>query len=511
MGAMYLVRSVLAVCVALSLASSLSAALMLTNFSPSVPLQLMPVGDSITDDCFGNGAWRLPIQPVLEAAGVPYETVGRAVSTFALGFTQREHEGYCGAVIAPPGSGGPAHGYPGLEKYLQRIVPDALTNATPDLLFLLIGGNDIGRGRNPWTVATNDLAVLLDGIFSEVPDVHVMVGKITTLEGVTTSGYGNYATNVPIYNAAVQTLVNQRRDAGQNLFLADMFSAVDPETMFQADQLHPNALGQAAIAAEWAARVETILVRTNRRTDVLIRGGAEWAYWDAGGSPGADWAQPGFDANNWSRGLARLGYGEPAVATGVGYGADSTNKNVTTYFRHEFVVPEDAAYTNLNFRVARADGVAVWLNGTELFRTNLPAGELSPTNRALQRMTGFTPHIFYPTNIPVPPLPAGTNVVAAEVHLSSPTNQVMGFDLELLGTGYPVVIPPQLFISLAGAAVALSWAEAAGSDYLLQTNANLTLTNAWGDLMAPRFTNSGQISVTQALAPKPVFFRLRQP
>jgi hypothetical protein len=290
-----------------------------------------------------------------------------------------------------------------------------------------------------------------------------------------------------------------------------MFSAVDPETMFQADQLHPNALGQAAIAAEWAARLETILVRPDRRTDVLIRGGAEWSFWDAGGSPGAEWAQPGFDATNWSRGRARLGYGEPAVATVVGYGADTTNKNVTTYFRHEFVVPEDAAYTNLNFRVARADGVAVWLNGTELFRTNLPAGELSPTNRALQRMTGFTPHIFHPTNLVVPPLPAGTNVVAVEVHLSSPTNEVMGFDLELLGTGYPLVGPPRLFISLTGAAVALSWAEATGADHVLQTNSNLALTNAWADLITPRYTNSGLISVTQALASEPVFFRLRKP
>jgi hypothetical protein len=105
-------------------------------------------------------------------------------------------------------------------------------------------------------------------------------------------------------------------------------------------------------------------------------------------------------------------------------------------------VPWNAVVTNLNFRLARADGAAVWVNGQEVFRTNLPSGPITYNNVALARMTGFTAHVFYPTNLAMAGLPTGTNLVAVEVHLSSVTNTTLGFDMELIGGGY--LLPPSL-------------------------------------------------------------------
>jgi lysophospholipase L1-like esterase len=492
--------------------SALSRAqLVLTNFSPANPIKVLCVGDSITDDCYVSGAWRRPLQPLLSANNFPYTTLGRVTSPAVAGFTEREHEGYCGAVIAAPGQGGTVNGYPGAQLYLQKILADALTNATPDVVLLLIGANDIGRGRNPRFVATNDLANLVAMIFSNVPNASVLLAKITTLQdALGSTSYGAYATNVPIYNAALQAWVNQRRALGQKLFLADMFSVVDYSTMFMSDHLHPNALGVAAIAQEWATRLQTISVTTNQVTTILLPGGAVWKYADTGVDLGSAWTQPGYDDSAWSSGPARLGYGDPAVATTVSFGASATNKHRVTYFRREFVVPENVAVTNLEFRVARADGVAIHLNGQELFRTNLPAGSLSFTNLALTRMTGFTPHIFYPTNLAVPVLPAGTNLVTAAVHLSSPTNASLGFDLELIGRGYYLVPPPQLAITPIGNSVRLEWAAAA-ADYTLYTTTNLSAGVGWGLAPALRFTNGGQIVVTQAVLPGATFFRLQKP
>lgn len=77
--------------------------LVLTDFSPTNRLKIMPVGDSITDDCSINGAWRLYLQPLLETNGLAFTNTGRLQSSPATGFTQRRHEGYCGSVIGPPG------------------------------------------------------------------------------------------------------------------------------------------------------------------------------------------------------------------------------------------------------------------------------------------------------------------------------------------------------------------------------------------------------------------------
>jgi lysophospholipase L1-like esterase len=484
--------------------------LVVGNFTATNLMKVMPVGDSITDDCETNGAWRAPLQPLLEGNGLLFTNTGRLSSSGYVGFTKTRHEGYCGAVIAYPGVFA-VYNYSTVNAYLQKIVSDALAvkNNRPDLLLILIGANDIGRGRNPWHVATNDMPNLLSVIFSNVPNVNVILSKITTLQNAGL-GYNVYATNVPIYNAALQAMVNEQRALGQNVFLADMFSAVDYSTMFLSDHLHPNPVGLKAIAHEWAARIQTITIRTNQIASVFINGGADWKYNDTGQDLGTNWVQTNYDDSGWNRGIARLGYGDPATATIVSFGPDPTNKIVTTYFRRSFVVPWNAVITNLNFRLARAGGAAVWLNGQELFRANLPEGPLAYSTPALSAMTGFTPHIFYPTNIPVSGLATGTNLVAVEIHQSSVTNSTLGFDLELIGSG-SLLPTPSLSITPTNGNFLLSWSVTNSSSFMLQSTTNLAAAGTWTTSAATVQTNGGQILATQAPDTKTRFFRLQRP
>jgi len=501
----------IALCLLLSGGLPTCGELVLANFSTASPMKIMCVGDSITDDCSISGAWRAPLQSLLQSNGVTFTNVGRLQSPALAGFTQRRHEGYCGSVIGPPGVFA-VYNYSTMDAYLHRIVGDALaiTNIRPDLMLILIGANDIGRGRNPFTVATNDMATLLNIIFSNAPSVHVMLAKATTLQNAGL-GYAGYAVSITTYNSALQRLVNQRRASGQNVFLADMFSAVDYGTMFQSDHLHPNSSGLRAIAGEWAARMETILIRTNQQfASVLINGGANWKYSATGQPVEANWAQPEFDDSGWSNGAGRFGYGNVANTTTVSYGPMATNKYITTYFRRPFVVPWNAVITNLNFRLARADGAAVWLNGQEMFRTNLPAGPLSHTNLALTVMTGYTAHVYYPTNFASAPLPAGTNWLAVEVHLSAVTNTTMGFDLELIGSGYRLPTP-SLAISRLETNITLSWPAADGNGFTLYANTNLSATSSWVQSTASVQTNGSQVVVTQSPDAALRFFRLQRP
>jgi lysophospholipase L1-like esterase len=484
--------------------------LVLTNFSSVNPIKIMPVGDSITDDCVFNGAWRRYLQPLLDTNGYPFRFVGRYASAPSGSFTQVNHEGFCGAVVAPPGVFS-AHGYSTIDCYLQKTVADALTSNIPDLVLVLIGANDIGRGRNPYQVATNDMPTLLNIIFSNAPNANVILAKITTLQNAMTGGlnYGAYSTNVPIYNACLQAMVNQQRALGKNVSLADMFSVVDAGTMFNGDHLHPNALGLQAIAQEWFTRIQAITITTNTVTTTLVHGGDNWNYNDQGQDPGANWVQLNYDDRGWSNGPARLGFGSLADATTISYGASTTNINSAAYFRHSFVAPDNVVFTNLNIRLARVDGAVVWLNGQEAFRTNMPAGPISYTNVA-SRSTILDPmYIFYPTNLTTPALTTGTNILAVEVHPSFLARVTGGFDLEMIGTGYYFTAPPAISIVISGGNVLVSWPADSGAGYTLYSTTNLP--GNWSVAPATLQTNGAQVIATLPSASTSEFFRLQKP
>jgi hypothetical protein len=150
------------------------------------------------------------------------------------------------------------------------------------------------------------------------------------------------------------------------------------------------------------------------------------------------------------------------------------------------------------------------LNGQELYRTNLPSGPLTFINLALTSMTGYTAHIFYPMDLPVAGLPSGTNLVAVELHQSSVTNTTLGFDMELIGSGYPLA-PPSLSIQQAGGDIQLSWPVTNGSSFNLYVTTNAAATGDWTYLTAPVQTNAGQIVLTQSPDTGVRFFRLQRP
>lgn len=493
----------------LFLAWTAGAQIVLSDYSTNHPLKVMAIGDSITDDCSYNGAWRQYLQPLLQSNGYTFTFVGRQSSIPTRTFTEKRHEGYCGAVIAPPGMmTDTVHGYTGSNVYLLKIIADALTNITPDLVLIVMGANDIGRARNPFYVATNDMPHLLELIFSNAPAANIIVTKTTTLSNAV-FGYATNASNVPIYNAALQALVNERTANGQRISLADMFSVVDYATMFNGDHLHPNPPGLNAMAREFLTRIELITERSNPILATIIPAGAVWKYSDTGQDLGANWALPGYDDASWSSGPARLGYGDSVAATTISYGPDGKLKFPTTYFRYSFVVPDGVAFTNLNFRISRQDGAVVWLNGREAFRMNMTNGPITYTNRALRRIAGDPSYIFYPTNLVVPFLPAGTNQVAVELHSSSPVSPSLGFDMELLGTGYPITTP-SLSANLTGSGIVLSWLCGNGTSYSLYSSENLTDSAAWKPDSSPVQTNGTRCVVSISSYTGSRYFRLQK-
>ena len=172
----------------------------------------------------------------------------------------------------------------------------------------------------------------------------------------------------------------------------------------------------------------------NVSRDILFSG-SEWRYLDNGSNQGTQWRQSNFDDSAWSSGIGKLGYGNGDEQTVLSFGGDANNKHVTTYFRRELTVGDPASITSLVMYLVRDDAAAVYLNGNEVFRdNNLPAGA-SHDQFATSAVDEQQEEVV--VAIPVTSLVDGRNVIAVEVHQSTPSSSDLSFDMRLRAS-----IPP---------------------------------------------------------------------
>jgi len=173
--------------------------------------------------------------------------------------------------------------------------------------------------------------------------------------------------------------------------------------------------------------------------ETLIAQGSAWKYLDDGSDQGTAWRGASFDDSGWSAGNAQLGYGDGDEAKAVGYGPNANAKYVTTYFRRSFEVPDASGYLMLRLRLLRDDGAVVYLNGTEVVRSNMPSGPIDYATTASANLTGTDESTFAEFTVPPASLVRGTNLMAVEVHQFSGTSADMSFDLSLDGVRPPDV------------------------------------------------------------------------
>jgi len=119
------------------------------------------------------------------------------------------------------------------------------------------------------------------------------------------------------------------------------------------------------------------------------------------------------------------------------FGPNPTNKYVTTYFRRGFGVSNPASVTNLMVSVQRDDGAVVYLNGAEIFRSNMPAGPIDYLTFASAVVGTVEETTFYSQEIDPSLLVNGTNVLAVEIHQANAGSSDIIFDLELSGSAFP--------------------------------------------------------------------------
>ena len=159
----------------------------------------------------------------------------------------------------------------------------------------------------------------------------------------------------------------------------------------------------------------------------LIVTGDYWTYWQWGFEPDPSWAQPEYFDFDWDYGPSPLGFGEPVIATTLQPGI------MTAYFRTYLELPQ-APTAPLRVRILRDDGIVLYVNGWEVFRDNLPPGQVDESTPALQGVEAVS---YLETSIDSAFFIAGYNVIAAEVHQQTIASGDLVFDLQLSHTSGP--------------------------------------------------------------------------
>jgi len=225
-----------------------------------------------------------------------------------------------------------------------------------------------------------------------------------------------------------------------------------------------------------ALLASAIVVSPGANGATLIPTGAVWKYLDDGSDQGTAWTAVSFNDSTWASGPAQLGYGDGDEATMVGFGPDAANKYITTYFRKAFGVTNASSVTGLVVRLLRDDGGVVYLNGVEVFRSNMPSGPISFNTLAVTAAGGADETTnYYSADIPASLLVSGVNVVAVEIHQNAATSSDLSFDLALVSTASQPPVPPSIITQPQSQTVP------AGSDVTFSVEATGTqpLTYQW--------------------------------
>ena len=179
--------------------------------------------------------------------------------------------------------------------------------------------------------------------------------------------------------------------------------------------------------------VTTLLLLAHLSYAQLIPLGSTWRYYDLGNEPPNQsshaWEDLYYDDATWDTGPAELGYGDNDEATVI---ASST---LTGYFRHIFIAQDPGDFQSLNLTLTYDDGAVIYLNGNEVWRVNMPGGNIN-YNTFASSTSGENAQASTTINNT---LQTGENVLAVEVHQRSASSSDISFNFSMTGVPLPGV------------------------------------------------------------------------
>lgn len=194
-------------------------------------------------------------------------------------------------------------------------------------------------------------------------------------------------------------------------------------------------------------------------TVTLFARHGSWRYYDGGDIGAAAWTDPAYAEPNWKTGNAEIGFGDGDEVTDLTAGGIS--KKNTYYFRRKFTVADPAAFTSVTLNLQRDDGAVVYLNGGEVWRSNMPAAPavITYATSASTAQSNADEDAFWPRTWTMAVTPnlllAGENTIAVEVHQISTSTSDISFNADLVAV--PAAPPASVQTAMMDGAIHLLW------------------------------------------------------
>jgi lysophospholipase L1-like esterase len=235
-------------------------------FSPTKPLRILPLGDSITRGSYLaqkdgkatglphplSGGWRKPLQDKLRTAGIGFDFVGE-LSYAAFGRDgvvdpqfDPDHHGLAGFSNSGIIKGGivptPADVLASLGVKEIRVpgIVEVLNKHQPDVILLMSGANGFDPPARDQLIRT----------IGETSPAHLFVATILP-QKAPRAGWEK----VDAYNASLSAIIASQKAAGKNITLVDMHAAISTDDLLP-DGVHPSQAGMNKMSAAWLAALQ---------------------------------------------------------------------------------------------------------------------------------------------------------------------------------------------------------------------------------------------------------------
>lgn len=212
------------------------------------PVKIMPMGDSNTRGTMSEppGGYRLPLQQLLDSAGIKYDFVG-SQTRHSDGMKDPEHEGFGGWRVRQLLEGREEKSL-GLKSLGTDQVMDRYE---PDVVLIMAGINDVFRGDKAEKIVT-DMRDLLVALFYKKPDVKILLGNLLPVSSARVASgevKQDFIVQTRRYNEQIPAVVAALKKLNYRIELVDIHSVVNEAELV--DDVHPNSKAMSKMGRAW--------------------------------------------------------------------------------------------------------------------------------------------------------------------------------------------------------------------------------------------------------------------